>query len=52
MILAASFFIGGGVMPWLLGVSGDLYSFRLGIVILGALTMLVSSLVFRLREIK
>lgn len=52
MILAASFFIGGGVMPWLLGVSGDLYSFRLGIVILGALTMFISSLVFRLREIK
>lgn len=52
MILAASFFIGGGVVPWLLGVSGDLYSFRLGIVILGALTMAASSLVFRLREIK
>ncbi|MEN6615586.1 MAG: MFS transporter [Syntrophorhabdus sp.] len=50
MILAASFFTGGGVMPWLLGVSGDLYSFRLGIVILGALTMLASSLVFRLKE--
>lgn len=52
MILAASFFTGGGVVPWLLGVSGDLYSFRLGIVILGALTMAASLLVFRFREIK
>ncbi len=52
MILAASFFTGGGVVPWLLGISGDLYSFRLGIVILGALTMAASSLVFRFREIK
>jgi hypothetical protein len=52
MILAASFFTGGGVVPWLLGVSGDLYSFRLGIVILGILTILISSLVFRLRELK
>lgn len=52
IILAVSFFTGGGVVPWLLGVSGDIYSFRLGIIILGALTMLASSLVFRLREIK
>ncbi len=52
MILAASFFTGGGVVPWLLGVSGDLYSFRLGIVILGVLTVLTSSLVFRLKGIK
>lgn len=52
MILAASFFTGGGVVPWLLGVSGDLYSFRLGIVVLGILTMAASSLVFRFREIK
>ena len=52
MILAAGFFMGGGVVPWLLGVSGDLYSFRLGITALGILTILASALVFRLREIK
>ncbi len=52
IILATSFFTGGGVVPWLLGVSGDLYSFRLGITILGILTILASSVTFRLREIK
>lgn len=52
MILAAGFFTGGGVVPWLLGVSGDLYSFRLGITVLGVLTILASALMFRLREIK
>ena len=52
MILAASFFTGGGIVPWLLGVSGDIYSFRLGIVILGVLTVLTSFLVYRLKEIK
>jgi len=52
VILSASFFMGGGVMPWLLGVSGDLYSFRLGITILGVLTLFASTLVFRLRELK
>jgi MFS family permease len=52
IILSTSFFMGGGVMPWLLGVSGDLYSFRLGITVLGALTLLASTLVFRLKELK
>jgi len=52
IILALSFFAGGGVTPYLLGVSGDLYSFRLGITILGILTILASALVFRLKELK
>ena len=52
MILAAGFFTGGGVVPWLLGVSGDLYSFRFGITLLGVLTILASALIFRLKEIK
>ncbi len=52
MIIAAGFFMGGGVVPWLLGVSGDLYSFRLGITLLGVLTILASPLIFRLKEIK
>ncbi|MDD3844863.1 MAG: MFS transporter [Syntrophorhabdaceae bacterium] len=52
IILSSAFFIGGGVMPWLLGISGDLYSFRLGITALGAFTMLASTFVFRLKELK
>jgi sugar phosphate permease len=52
IILALSFFAGGGVTPYLLGVSGDLYSFRLGITILGILTILASTLIFRLKELK
>jgi MFS family permease len=52
IILSSAFFIGGGIMPWLLGVSGDVYSFRLGITILGVLTMLASTFVFRLKELR
>jgi len=52
IILSSSFFLGGGVMPWLLGLSGDLYSFRLGITVLGVLTLFASGLVFRLKELK
>lgn len=52
IILSSAFFIGGGIMPWLLGVSGDIYSFRLGIAILGVLTMFASTLVFRLKELR
>jgi NNP family nitrate/nitrite transporter-like MFS transporter len=52
IILSSSFFVGGGVMPWLLGISGDLYRFRLGITALGVLTLFASTLVFRLRELK
>lgn len=51
MILAGSMVVGSGVVPWLLGVSGDLYSFRLGIIILGLLTTAASTLIFRLKEL-
>jgi len=49
MILAGSMVFGSGIMPYLLGVSGDMYSFRLGIVILGVLVTLASGLIFRLK---
>lgn len=49
MILAVSMVFGSGIMPYLLGVSGDLGSFRLGIVILGVLVTLSSGLIFRLK---
>lgn len=49
-------FLGGipglGLMPYLLGVSGDLYSFRLGITILGLCVTLSSWLVFCMKELE
>ncbi len=51
MILAVSMVFGSGIMPYLLGVSGDLGSFRLGIVILGICVTLSSALIFRLKEL-
>ncbi len=52
IILSTSMISGAGIMPYFLGISGDLYSFRLGIGILGILTLLASGLVFRLKELK
>ena len=43
---------GAGLIPYLLGVSGDLYSFRLGIIILGVCIALSSKLVFNLKELE
>ncbi len=43
---------GGGLMPYLLGLSGDWFSFRVGITILGMAVILSSGLVFSLKEIK
>jgi len=52
IIIAVSMVFGGGIMPYLLGVSGDLGSFRLGIVILGIFVALFSTLVFHLKELE
>lgn len=52
MILALSILFGGGIIPYFLGVSGDLYSFGLGIVILGVLVMLSSTLLFHIKELE
>ncbi len=52
IILALSILFGGGVIPYLLGVSGDLYNFALGIAILGIMILLSSTLVFRLKELE
>ena len=52
IILALAIAFGGGIIPYLLGVSGDLYSFRLGIIILGIFVGLSSTLVFHLRELE
>jgi len=52
VILALSMVSGGGLIPYLLGLSGDLYSFRLGITILGVFVALSSLVVFRLEELE
>ncbi len=43
---------GNGVTPYLLGVSGDLISFRFGIFVLGALGVLSSGLVWFLKNLR
>ena len=43
---------GNGVIPYLLGVSGDLISFRFGIFILGLLGVLSSGLVWFLKRLR
>jgi NNP family nitrate/nitrite transporter-like MFS transporter len=52
IILAVSNIFGSGITPYVLGISGDLYSFRLGITILGICVALSSTLVFRLKELE
>lgn len=52
IILAVSMVFGGGIVPYFLGVSGDLYSFRLGITILGILAALASTLIFHLKKLE
>jgi len=44
--------IGWGLTPYLLGLSGDLLSFKFGILLLGLAVMLSSSLVFLLKELR
>lgn len=51
MILAVCMVFGSGIMPCLLGVSGDLSSFRLGIVILGVPVTLSNGLIFRFEDL-
>jgi MFS transporter, NNP family, nitrate/nitrite transporter len=52
IILAVSIVSGGGIIPYLLGLSGDTISFRLGITILGIFTALSSRLIFNLKELE
>lgn len=52
IILAVSIVSGAGLIPYLLGVSGDTISFRLGIAILGIFTALSSTLILNLKELE
>jgi len=44
--------VGTGIIPYLIGLTGDLVSFRLGIFLLGGCTVLVSSLLFFLDDLR
>jgi MFS family permease len=50
-IIGCGVTIGWGVTPFLLGLSGDLLSFKFGLLMLGITTILSSGLVFLLREL-
>jgi len=52
IIMTMSMSVGSGLVPYLLGVSGDIASFRVGFVALGALVILGSLLLFCLKELK
>jgi MFS transporter, NNP family, nitrate/nitrite transporter len=52
IILALSITFGGGIIPYFLGIAGDVMSFRMGITILGIFVGLVSTLVFHLKELE
>ncbi len=51
-ILIFSVLLGGGLIPYLLGLSGDLVGFRFGIVLLGIVVTASSPLLFYLKEIE
>jgi NNP family nitrate/nitrite transporter-like MFS transporter len=50
LIMVMSIIFGGGAAPYLLGLSGDLISFRFGIVALGALVILLSPLILAVKK--
>jgi NNP family nitrate/nitrite transporter-like MFS transporter len=50
LIMISSIVFGGGAAPYLLGLSGDLISFRFGIVALGALVILLSPLILAMKK--
>ncbi len=52
LILTVAIIFGVGVMPYLLGLSGDLVSFKFGIFVLGILVCLSSVLAFSLKELE
>jgi len=49
LILMIGVVLGGGLAPYLLGIAGDLISFRAGILVTGLLATLSSLLVFKLK---
>jgi MFS family permease len=51
IVLAYTVVFGVGLIPYLLGLSGDLLSFRFGICLLGISVSLISLLIFSLKEL-
>ena len=47
-----SFLFGTGLIPYLLGVAGDLLTFGSGIAILGVLLLLISGFALSLRDME
>lgn len=52
VILALSVASGAGLIPYLLGLAGDMHSFGMGIAILGIFTSLSSLLVFHMKKLE
>jgi MFS transporter, NNP family, nitrate/nitrite transporter len=52
LILTVAIIFGVGVIPYLLGLSGDIAGFRFGIVILGVLVCMSSFLAFSLKALR
>jgi MFS family permease len=50
LVMIAGIIFGGGATPYLLGLSGDLMSFKFGIVALGLLVMLLSPLILAVKK--
>jgi NNP family nitrate/nitrite transporter-like MFS transporter len=50
VVLTLSVILGGGLMPYLLGLAGDHITFRYGILMLGIIICLASTLTLRLKE--
>jgi hypothetical protein len=51
-IFGCGVLVGWGITPYLLGLSGDLVSFKFGILVLGIGTIMASRLVFLLKELR
>jgi NNP family nitrate/nitrite transporter-like MFS transporter len=52
LIVPLATLFGAGLIPYLLGLSGDLLSFRFGIIVLGVLLILMSWLALSMRDLE
>ena len=52
LIVPLGTLFGTGLIPYLLGLSGDLLSFRFGIIVLGVLLILISWLALSMRDLE
>lgn len=52
LVMTIGIIFGGGLIPYLIGLSGDLLSFRFGIATIGILVILISPIILFLKEIE